>query len=100
MTNLERFFALRKRLFEMIGGYFATGEGHCKSYEGQLYLVSDYGNYFDDEEANWKLPQSVTVHLDVYVVGPGRHYDFTGKTLAEALDKFEEALNEWGEYDV
>ena len=92
---MERLFSLRERLYKMISDYFASGEGHCKSYEGHFVISADYGDYFDDNNAEDKNPKSVVIHVDVYVVGPHRHYDFAGKTFAEALDKLEAALDEW-----
>ena len=94
MDDIKRFLALRKKLFGMIDDYF-KGDGHCKSYEGDIEVCADYGTYFDDPGAVRSEPVGYVINVHVYVVGPGRHYSFDGKTLGEALDKFSDALVEW-----
>ena len=89
---MERFFKLRKRLFEAIGK--ALSEDCGKSYEGAFFIGQAFPNYYEDEEAK-EQPFMWYIHLDCYIVGPYRHYDWDGKTLDEALDKCEEDINEW-----
>lgn len=69
---------------------------YCKSYEGCLEVMCEYPDYFDDEEAT-SGPSYYCIRLHCYVLGPSRHYDFTGKTMNEAPDKLEKALKEWAE---
>ena len=90
-----RLLALRKKLFEMIKAELEI-DPYCKSYEGTLEVICEYPDYFDDEEAT-SGPSYYCIRLHCYVIGPSRHYDFTGKTMSEALDKFEKALNKWAE---
>jgi len=90
-----RIIALRKKLFEMIKAELED-DPYCKSYEGCLEVICDYPDYFEDEEAA-RGPSYYCIRLHCYVLGPSRHYDFTGKTMNEALDKLEKALNKWAE---
>ena len=92
-----RFAALRKKLFGMIKAELEI-DPYCKSYEGCLEVICEYPNYFEDEEATIG-PVYYCIKLHCYVLGPSRHYDFTGKTMSEALDKLEKALNKWAEDD-
>lgn len=91
MSDLERFKALRKRLFSLIKNALDEDDYH-KSYEGDIEVTAEYPNYFEDEEAN-ESPSHYSIKLHCYVVGPYRHYDFHGETFEAALDKFEKFLN-------
>lgn len=93
MTNKQRFIALRCRLFRMIRQELERN-GHCKSYEGCLEVMTEYPNYFEDVDAEMG-PCYVKITLHCYVLGPHRHYELEGKTMAEALDKLEEMIAEW-----
>ena len=93
MTNKQRFIALRRRLFRMIRQELERDD-HCKSYEGCLEVMTEYPNYFEDNEAEMG-PSYVKITLHCYVLGPHRHYDFEGKTMGEALDKLEETITGW-----
>lgn len=87
MKQLERFIkridALRKDLFDAID-YSLKMDGHHKNYEGRITLC--WPPRFEDE---------YTITLDCYVIGPGRHYYWTGKTPDDALDKAEKDIREW-----
>ena len=93
MTNKQRFIALRCRLFRMIRQELERDD-HCKSYEGCLEVMTEYPDYFQDPEAEQGAAY-VKITLHCYVLGPHRHYDFEGKTMAEALDKLEETITGW-----
>lgn len=92
MAELERFYSLRKRLFEAIGK--ALKEDCGKSYEGAFFIGQAFPNYYDDEEAK-EQPFMWYIHLDCYIVGPHRHYDWDGKTLDEVIDKCEKDIFSW-----
>ena len=90
-----RLLGLRKRLFLMIAAQLKE-DPCCKSYEGALEVSCEYPCYFDDSEAEHR-PSYYCITVHCYVLGPARHYEFTGRSLNDALDKFEKALNEWEE---
>lgn len=87
MTNEERIVALRARLFKMIEKAIAE-DPHHKSYEGAISI--ELPNYFEDGSMGF-----YDINLDCYVLGWQRHYTVSGKTFAEALDKFEKLLDEF-----
>lgn len=95
-----RFYELRQKLFNMIKESLDE-DGHCKHYEGELHIEIIFPNYF----ATKKEEPTYCIHLDCYLIGPSRHYDWYGKTLTECLDKFERALcnpeisKYWGDYN-
>ncbi len=92
-TQIERFLEIRKRLFKKIGENL---EEECgKSYEGEFYITMCYPNYYDDDNCLIEKPCHWVIHLDCYIVGPHRHYDWTGKTLKEALDKCDNDISSW-----
>lgn len=80
---VKRFLALRSDLFEAIERALKQ-DSHCKGYEGQLAI--HWPNYFDD---------GYTITLDCCVVGPSRHYAWSGKSFSEALDKADEDIRSW-----
>ena len=97
MTDKERFYELRKRVFRAIKEELEA-DCICKSYEGAFEVGCEYPNFFDDDEFEMgdALPNYYFIRLHCYVLGPSRHYDFSGKTFRQALDQLEQALNEWG----
>lgn len=96
MKNIDRFLSLRKRLFRMIE-YELNEDCLCKSYEGCLEITYEFPNYFEDWNAIAARPNFVMIKLHCYVVGPDRHYDWTGESLTEALNKFEKTIETWEE---
>lgn len=85
---IQRLIALRQRLFDAIGRQLARC-GDCKIYEGRFAI--NLPNYFErhDENNAWR------VELDCYVIGPSRHYEWRGDTLAEAVEKAERDVSKW-----
>lgn len=81
LLKLEK---LRKRLFDAIE-LSLKEDGHCKSYEGAFSIVMP--NYFNNN--GWSIA------LDCYVIGPGRHYSWSGKDLEEAYNKAEKDIISW-----
>ncbi len=88
-----RFDALRKMVMEAIGEQLEEDPG-CKSYEGTFEWTVCYPNYFEDPEAT-QGPELYVLTLHCYVLGPHRHYDWRGKTKAEALGKAEKEIKSW-----
>lgn len=91
MDGIYRLMGLRLKLFDAIGRALAE-DGHCKSYEGTFSIRCP--NYFEHigkevGDAFW------AVGLDCYVVGPSRHYEWTGRTLTEAVSKAESDVMGW-----
>lgn len=89
MSEWERFEALRQRLYGHIAACLEE-DGHCKSYEGAWSVSQNFPSYFDREE-----PKRWQLHLDCYVIGPTRHYDWFGETFEEAIAKAEKDIDEW-----
>lgn len=87
-----RFVSLRKRLFNAID--VALRQDCGKSYEGFMTVTEEYADYYDDPKADGR-PNRVCIHLDCYIVGPHRHYDWVGKTFAEAFAKCERDIESW-----
>ena len=87
---INRLEVLRKDLFDAID-YAIKHDGHHKSYEGKLAMI--WPHRFEDE---------YTITLDCYVIGPSRHYYWSGKTFAEAFELAERDIREWikNEYEV
>lgn len=83
--NMERFYDLRKRLFSLIRRELEI-DSYCKPYEGAMEIYFEFPDYFQPHKDK---PSCVKINLHCYVVGPGRHYTFGGKTFEEALDKVE-----------
>ena len=90
---LKRFYALRKKVMQAIEEQLSI-DGHCKSYEGAFEWTMCYPNYFEDENGVANATHFVLT-LHCYVLGPARHYDWHGKTMAEALDKAEKEISSW-----
>ena len=94
----ERFVALRKRVMNAIAKEFEE-DCYGKSYEGTFELIVGYPNYYEDEDGA-QGPDSYCVRLHCYVLGPGRHYDWFGKTFGEALTKAEREIGSWLKEDA
>lgn len=86
---MELFEAVRGELFDAIRRSLAS-DGHCKSYEGALYIAHVWPNYFEHSE-----PPHYRVHLDCYVIGPNRHYDWTAQTMLGAVAAFAADVRQW-----
>ncbi len=92
-VDYERFTALRKKVMSAIEEQLKIDDG-CKSYEGTFEWTVEYPNYFEDPDAT--LPPSFySLTLHCYVLGPARHYDWTGDSISKVLDKAEKTINGW-----
>lgn len=92
-TEKERFLNLRKKLFEAIRRELEDDNG-CKSYEGALEVTLCFPNYFDDEYCDECVVYYV-IELHCYVIGPGRHYRWDGRSFDVALRKAERDIYSW-----
>lgn len=96
MAN-KRFIELRKKVMKAISEIDLSYG--CKSYEGTFEWNVCYPNYFEDETGDSGVC-SFVLTLHCYVLGPARHYNWSGKTMDEVLDKAEKDIYEWiGEAD-
>ena len=97
----DRFLALRAELFAAIRREFDEGAGG-KVYEGHFRVTHSLPNYAvsqattEDEHAlafghDWAW----RIHLDCYLIGPHRHYQWAGETFTEALVKAETDIRAW-----
>lgn len=88
-VDLSTLMNLRKKLFIYIEKALEDDPA-CKSYEGSFSVTYSLPNYFEDARKEWW-----NIHLDCYVIGPARHYDWCGETLEEAVKKAENEINSW-----
>ena len=95
MTPSEkaRLGRLRKRVMAAIEEELKI-DNCCKSYEGTFEILESYPTYFDDSEASME-PDYYRITLHCYVLGPGRHYEWDGRTFGEAIEKAEEEIDYW-----
>ena len=79
----HRFVSLREDLLAAIRVHLQRN-GHCKPYEGTFTL--ELPNVFRSE---------CVIKLSCYVIGPSRHYVWTGPTFAAALEQCERDVRQW-----
>jgi len=87
-----RFDELRKKILSFIDKKYKAGEG-IKMYEGRMNVSFEFPIYTDDPQGT--ANPEVNIHLDCYVIGPARHYDWSGETFEIALNKAEKDIKEW-----
>lgn len=92
-VDYERFQNLRRKVMDGIAKALKE-DGYCKSYEGAFEVTTCFPNYFDDETAT-SGAEFYAITLHCYVIGPSRHYEWNGKTFAQALDKAELEIESW-----
>lgn len=97
-NDYERFRKLRKKVMDGIKKALDE-DGHCKSYEGAFEVKTCFPNYFDDEEST-QGAEFYVITLHCYVLGYARHYKWSGKTFAEALEKAEREIESWLQEDI
>lgn len=87
--NLEESDKLRQ-LREIINDayerYFKEGDGHHKSSEGQITIIYNFGNVFDDDYLNKEPTHTLEIYSYVFS-DEGRRKEWSGKILAESLDE-------------
>ena len=91
----KRFLALRRRVMQAIRRELER-DSYCKSYEGTFEILVSYPDYFDWEDDNKPdQPNFYLIRMHCYVLGSGRHNEWEGRTLKEALDEAEKDINQW-----
>lgn len=86
-NDVARIEAYRAKVFGHIKAQLAKC-GHCKSYEGAVNICPP--NYFEQGD-----PEGWRLELHCYLIGPSRHYEWRGGSLAECLTKAEADLGRW-----
>ena len=87
-NEMERFYRLRQRIFDVIR---EVDEGYHKSYEGAMDVTFSFKNIYEAKDI--KDIESVTIELHCYLLVNGRHIRWEGRTLKEALDKVENYID-------
>lgn len=91
-----RFVAMRASLFQAIAASLAE-DGHCKSYEGAFEI--HVPNFFEDKAAQadygWMRDDAWGIELHCYLIGPNRHYRWSGESFEQALQKAEIDIAAW-----
>ena len=92
MEGYNDFLDLRESLFRAIDKYLEVSDGHCKSYEGRFRIIQMLPDYFES-----KIDSHITyeITLDLYVVGPNRHYSWDGNSFLEAFLKCKSDVEAW-----
>lgn len=92
--QMQRFYALRKRVLDAIASMLEDGSGeHHKSYEGAMELRLEWPEFFVPNP--YTAEPEATVVLHCYLLGPGRHFEWHDTTLQAALDRAERDIEEW-----
>lgn len=90
-----RFVCLRNFLFSKIREAFEKEGAIGKSTEGAFEVVHCFPDYYEEE---YKTPYSGEcwiIRLYCYVVGPSRHYEWSGRNLLDAVKKAEKEIYGW-----
>lgn len=94
MTPIERFYKLRAEVIRTVNLIRASGEPG-KSYEGCFELQYRFPDASDCWDGIINKPDNVNIVLHCYLLGPARHYEWSGTSLSEALDKCEAEVLPW-----
>ena len=70
---------------------------YCKSSEGTFEVLFSWPDYFSDVSGT-RPPDFVRIRLYCYVLGPHRHYEWSGPTFTDALRKAEAEIDSWIEH--
>lgn len=89
-ADLASFQKLRTRIFSLIKKAIEEFDGGSKSWEGKMSI--EFPGYFDPNN-------SITILLHCYVLGVGRHQEWSGRNMQEALDKAWNDVNHWEKSD-
>lgn len=93
LEGYDKFLKLRRYVLDALDKVDMS-YGH-KSYDGTFELLLSYPNYFDEENGRTDEPDFYQITLHCYVLGPNRHYEWSGKTLAEAVDRCYRDVSQW-----
>lgn len=92
-TELEALMQLRKYLFDAIKvAVEEPGSVGGKSYEGTFSIILP--GYYEQEDRN-----CMCLHLDLYLIGPIRHYNWWGNTLLECIKQAQKDITTWVKED-
>ena len=84
-ADLASFQKLRKRIFSLIEKALEE-YGGGKPYEGNMSI--EFPGYFDEEPR-------IKIVLYCYVLGIGRHHEWYGRTMKDALDMAWKDIERW-----
>lgn len=78
-------------------------DGHCKSYEGTVEFHCSLPDYFRATQGeSWGLSAafgvgdfSYVLELHCYVLGPGRHYEWSGADQADLFERATADVKKW-----
>jgi len=90
MTDAEALAlaAFRRLVMAGVSAYFASGESHCKSYEGRIAVTMP-------QHANVSSEHEWVVELGCYVLGPSRNYRWAGPSLGAVLAEARADVERW-----
>lgn len=96
----EEFLDLRKWFLGQVEKAVKQRECH-KSYEGTFELHIQYPDYFEYSDNNiLDKPDAFAIVLHCYVIGPQRHYEWSGKDLKKIVNKCRTDLEQWCKEDI
>ena len=85
----ERFYGLRQRVFDLIKW---ADDGYHKSYEGAVDVRIGFDNIYESDSI--RDVEYVEIELHCYLLVNGRHITWGAENFTEALDRFEEWIEE------
>lgn len=94
IDGYDEFLKLRRYFFEELKN---VDMSYCKQYEGTFDLLLSYANYFEEDSGDNPIdnPIFATIELYCYVLGPDRHYKWSGKTIHDAVDLCKKDITRW-----
>lgn len=101
MMNENEFFKqlqlLREKVFNAVRYCKERGEPG-KSYEGTFEVHFEYPSWCDNDDIK-APPCFCEIRLHCYLIGPSRHYTWTGKNMESALNKCRRDIEKWCKED-
>lgn len=91
--SMAQFDKLRRSTAQCIKAILDAGEPG-KMYEGTWEILCSYLDAFEDPDCT-SGPVYWEIHLHCYLLGPARHYEWSGETFEEALVKCQADVLEW-----
>ena len=91
MNSRVEFFKLRKKVNEAIRHAWANGEPG-KPYDGEWEVTCCYAGAY---EGRVEFREEWKIELHCYLLGPGRHYFWLGRTFEAALKQCKADVEEW-----
>ena len=87
--DFDNFYALRTKLHDALKDASLHDPG--KMYEGEIELTFQFTGIYDNEDK----VEGVTIKAHFYLIGPYRHYEWHGRTFAEAIKKADTDITQW-----